>query len=118
MSERIASGLARLLGITTADVVTLDERRRQVRTVVAVALPVGTPDAELVHAGDIVDVLSASERVAVAASVIAVSVGASRTFAGPANGTVIVAVYPHEAEGIAAGRAVGTGTFMLALLQR
>lgn len=41
MSGRIASGLARLLGITTADVVTLDERRRQVRTVVAVALPVG-----------------------------------------------------------------------------
>ena len=41
MIARLGAGLARLLGIDTADVVTHDERRQQVRTVVAIALPVG-----------------------------------------------------------------------------
>lgn len=36
-----AAGLVRLLGMDTADVVTVDARRQQIRAVVAIALPVG-----------------------------------------------------------------------------
>lgn len=87
----------------------------QVRGRVAVAVTVGTADATLVHAGDVVDVLSSSARVAAAASVIAVSASAGRGFGAEASATVVLAVYPREAEALAAARAAGP--FTLALQQ-
>lgn len=122
------SGTEELVGRTTSRALTAGEPlsgsslmgasllQGQVRGRVAVAVPVTSADADLVHPGDIVDVLSAVERVADTASVIAVSATSNRAVGADSSRSVILAVYPREAEAIAAARS--TGAFMLALQQR